>query len=612
MPAPLAFLGGLLALYLLAPLLALLWHLGPQGWAGLRAPGLVGALGVSAASATLSTLVIALTGIPLAYGLARGRSRWLGTLGVLVQLPLAVPPLAARILLVFLFGPYTPLGRLLGGGLTESLGGIVLAQTFVASPFLIVAARSAFAGCDPTLEGVAATLGHGPWGRFRRVALPGAWPGIRAGLLLAWVRALGEFGATMMVAYHPYSLPVYTFVQFGGEGLAATIAPLLAALLLALGVFLLSAATGGVRLRSRAARLAPVPPAPLLPAGAGAVGGPLTVRLAADLGGFRLDLDFAATSRQVVLLGPSGSGKSLTLRLLAGLDRPDAGFVRWGAEVLSDLPVERRGLGYVPQDYGLLPHLPVWAQANFGRAADPALAAAWLRRLDLEALAHRLPAQLSGGQRQRVALLRALACHPRLLLLDEPFSALDAPVRDALRRELRRLQREEGLATLLVTHDPLEARLLAQEVVVLDAGRVLQAGPVRAVFARPASPHVARLLGVPNVFAACAVGDRLVQAAGLRMAVADPLPDLGPPGAVPGWVVCAIRPEHVRLEPGGDLEGVVLDVLDTGYGHEVSVGLAPGLELRADHAGAPPEVGGRCRLTLAAEHVRAWCGGAAG
>src|SRR5208283_5377263 len=137
----------------------------------------------------------------------------------------AMPPLAGGILLLFLVGPYTPLGRLTGGALTDSFTGVVLAQTFVAAPFLIVAARSAFAAVDPSLEGVAATLGHRPWARFWRVSLPVAWPGIRPGLFLAWVRAFGEFGATAMVAYHPYSLPVFTYVQFGSTGLADTLAP---------------------------------------------------------------------------------------------------------------------------------------------------------------------------------------------------------------------------------------------------------------------------------------------------------------------------------------------------------------------------------------------------
>jgi ABC-type Fe3+/spermidine/putrescine transport system ATPase subunit len=134
------------------------------------------------------------------------------------------------------------------------------------------------------------------------------------------------------------------------------------------------------------------------------------------------------------------------------------------------------------------------------RSAEPARAAWWLQTLHLDSLLERLPEQLSGGQRQRVGLARALATDPRVVLLDEPFSALDAPVRAELRRELRRLQREVGLSTVLVTHDPEEAAMLADEIVVVSDGRVLQAGPCREVYRQPISAQVGRLLGIENLF----------------------------------------------------------------------------------------------------------------
>ena len=130
----------------------------------------------------------------------------------------------------------------------------------------------------------------------------------------------------------------------------------------------------------------------------------------------------------------------------------------------------------MPQQPALLPRRTVWRQVTFGAGARPALAAWWLERLGLAGLEDRYPDELSGGQQRRVALARALAVEPRVLLLDEPFTGLDAPVRDRLRRELRRLQREAGLCTVIVTHDPEEAALLADEIIVLDHGRVLQAG----------------------------------------------------------------------------------------------------------------------------------------
>ena len=158
----------------------------------------------------------------------------------MVQLPLALPPVMAGVVLIYLVGPYTTIGSFFGGRLTGSLAGIVLAQTFVAAPFLVIAARSAFAAVEPALDDLAATLGKRPLARFLRVSLPVAAPGIRAGLLLTWLRAFGEYGATVLVAYHPYSLPVFTYVQFSGGGLPDTQAPTVLALAAAIAVVLIS------------------------------------------------------------------------------------------------------------------------------------------------------------------------------------------------------------------------------------------------------------------------------------------------------------------------------------------------------------------------------------
>jgi molybdate transport system permease protein len=175
---------------------------------------------------------------------------------------------------------------------------------------------------------------------------------------------------------------------------------------------------------------------------------------------------------------------------------------------------DRRGVGYVPQGFGLFPGRTVWQQAVFGVDTSPARAAWWLETLHLEGLLDRYPEQLSGGQRQRVSLARALARDPRIVLLDEPFSALDAPVRTELRRELRRLQHDTGLGTVLVTHDPEEAAMLADEIIVITNGRVLQAGPCATVYRRPASVEVGRLLGIDNLGAGFAGEDGTLVAVG--------------------------------------------------------------------------------------------------
>jgi molybdate transport system ATP-binding protein len=214
-----------------------------------------------------------------------------------------------------------------------------------------------------------------------------------------------------------------------------------------------------------------------------------------------------------VLFGPSGSGKTTVLRCLAGLERPARGFIRFGEEIWFDaerglsLPPQRRDIGYVFQEYALFPHLTVARNLAYGLGGLPARergrrVAEMLDLLGLGGLEGRYPAQLSGGERQRVALGRALVRRPRLLLLDEPLSALDAPTREQLRRELRRLLAALVVPALLVTHDRLEALALGDRVVVLDGGRVCQSGPVAEVFSRPAGLAVARVVGVETVEAA--------------------------------------------------------------------------------------------------------------
>jgi molybdate transport system permease protein len=211
-PAPLPWLAGLLVIYLVAPLAAGIQQVWFADWRSVDVASLGRACAISLGSATTATAIIALGGIPLGYLLARLPGRAIASVGFLVQLPLALPPLTSGILLLFLVGYDGWFGGLFGGALTDSFIGIVLAEVFVAAPFLIIAARSSFVAIDPVLEGVAATLGRGPIETFFRVSLPMARQTIAAGLLLSWLRAFGEFGATVMVAYHPYSLPVYTYV----------------------------------------------------------------------------------------------------------------------------------------------------------------------------------------------------------------------------------------------------------------------------------------------------------------------------------------------------------------------------------------------------------------
>jgi molybdate transport system permease protein len=495
--SPLSYLGGLLALYLAIPVVAFLYRLAQPGDRGFGSPGLWSALWTSVAAATISTAIVTVLGIPLAYWLARTSGPLNRLVSLIVLLPLALPPVMSGLVLIYIVGPYTWLGNLFNDELTGTIVGVVLAQTFVAGPFLIIAARTAFEGIDPALEDLAASLGRRPASRFWLVSLRVAAPGIRAGMLLTWLRAIGEYGATVLLAYHPYTLPVFVYVQFSSTGIPGTQAPTALALGVAVTVLLITEIRLAPRLRRRLVLPPPAAPPPAAPPPVEPVA--VSFDLDVSVGTFRLRLGHESASNRIAILGPSGAGKSITLRAIAGFLGPAAGSVRFNGAEVGPVRVEERHVGYVPQGHVLFPGRTVWQQVLFAAGADPALAAWWLRTLRLDGLEGRRPEELSGGQRQRVALARALAFQPRLVLLDEPFTALDAPVREELRRELRRLQRDAGLSTVLVTHDAEEAALLADEIIVIGEGGLLQAGPRAEVFSRPASPQVARLLGIPNL-----------------------------------------------------------------------------------------------------------------
>jgi len=205
------------------------------------------------------------------------------------------------------------------------------------------------------------------------------------------------------------------------------------------------------------------------------------------------------------LLGPSGSGKSTLLRVIAGLERPDAGEVRIAGRDVTALPPQRRGVGFVFQHYAAFKHMTVRDNVGFGlrirgrpKAEIRARVAELLALVQLEGMAGRYPSQLSGGQRQRMALARALAIEPRVLLLDEPFGALDARVREELREWLRRLHERTAVTTVLVTHDQEEAMEVASTIVVMHHGRVEQLGAPVEVYQTPSSPFVMGFVGRVN------------------------------------------------------------------------------------------------------------------
>ena len=255
-----------------------------------------------------------------------------------------------------------------------------------------------------------------------------------------------------------------------------------------------------------------------------------------------------------VLFGASGSGKTTLLRALAGLDRPEEGTITFAGETWLDagagafVPPQRRGVGLLFQDYALFPHLTVAGNVGFGLRRGDAREARVREvadRLGLAELLGRRPAALSGGQRQRVALARALAPRPRLLLLDEPFSALDAPARVELRGELRRTLETSGVPAIVVTHDRVEALALGDRMVVMVDGAIRQVGPVEAVFGAPADVDVARVVGTENVLHA-----RLSRRTdGLAVVAAGPLTLVGvDPGGLEDEAWACIRAEEIVIE----------------------------------------------------------------
>ncbi|WP_029434184.1 ABC transporter ATP-binding protein [Blastococcus sp. URHD0036] len=327
-------------------------------------------------------------------------------------------------------------------------------------------------------------------------------------------------------------------------------------------------------------------------------------------GVLHVELDVHVEDGEVLaVLGPNGAGKSSLLRVLAGLLPPDGGRVEVDGEPWDDvaagvhLPAHRRRLGMVFQDHLLFPHLTVTDNVAFGlrtrgagRRESRAAAREWLARVELAEFGSRRPGELSGGQAQRVALARALAGEPALLLLDEPLSALDARTRLTVRAELRRHLGDFPGSTVLVTHDPVDAMALADRVLVVEEGRVVQAGPPGEVARRPRTDYVARLVGL-SLLAGAGEGATVRLDGGGRVAVAEP---------ASGSVFVAVRPESVALWPDPphgsprnvwpvrlvgatphgatvrcELDGEVPLLADVTAAAFAELGLAPGAELWA-------------------------------
>jgi ABC-type Fe3+/spermidine/putrescine transport system ATPase subunit len=268
-----------------------------------------------------------------------------------------------------------------------------------------------------------------------------------------------------------------------------------------------------------------------------------------------------AAGESHVILGPSGSGKTTLLEAVLGLRAIEAGSLRLAGRDLAAVPMERRGIGYLPQRLALFPHLSVWENIAYGARARRLaeadfrpLAEALVAATGIGALLERRPGTLSGGERQRVALVRALAAKPRLLLLDEPFSALNETLRRELWWLLKRLQAEHGFTTLMITHDLAEAFFLGERISVLIDGRIRQSAAKDTVWHRPATVEVANYLGIHNLFAGTVTetgaGTATIDCPVLGQRLTLPLPADGPTLTPGQAVTLGIRPELVALRDG--------------------------------------------------------------
>lgn len=329
----------------------------------------------------------------------------------------------------------------------------------------------------------------------------------------------------------------------------------------------------------------------------------LEVRLSKRLEEFTVDVDLSLGEELMVLFGPSGAGKTMVLRMISGLVEPDSGTVAIGERVVFDsrggvnTPIRNRGVGYLFQDYALFPHMTVFENISYGISASSEKevnkrVAELVEVTRLTGLEGRYPRELSGGQKQRTALARTLATSPRILLLDEPFSALDHQVREKLRGDLLRVHEIYPVTTVLVTHDLEEAFMLGTRIAVLNEGRIEQFGGREEVFYRPATRNVARFMGVKNIFTGrvgAVVGDTLT----------IECPHLGPIKAHPprgedvaeGQVVSfCIRPEDIPvIRPDKVLHGPVREnLLDCVVTGSTARGSTHVVYLSAAPAGAVP------------------------
>lgn len=488
---------------------------------------------ISLKTASVATLFTFVLGVIAARWMMNYRYWGKGLIDGLFTAPLVLPPTVVGFLLLLLLGKNGGIGKILAQfnlTIVFTWYATVIAATVVAFPLMYKTALGAFKQIDKNLLASAKTLGASEWTIFIKILLPLAKPGLIAGVLLSFARALGEFGATLMLAGSipgkTQTLPIAVF--FAAE--SGEMDKALAWVMVILGISLLVMISVNYwtenqdyRVKSRT-----IPPRwwqkrfkhlkgqakpigtkykyfPILPAEV-----ELDVKIYKKLANFTLDIAFKTPQMPLGLLGSSGAGKSMILRCIAGLETPDKGRIVLNGRVLFDseakinLSPQQRHIGYVFQNYALFPHLTVAQNIAFGLPNNLSsikvgqIVEKQLIEIQIADLGHLYPHELSGGQQQRIALARALASQPDIMLLDEPFSALDTYLRDTLEKLLRnRLMQYKGI-TLFVTHNLEEAYRVCPHLLILQKGKILLKGTKQSIFDNPSLFDVARITGCKN------------------------------------------------------------------------------------------------------------------
>ena len=514
----------------------------------LATPSAQAALWLSIRTCLSSTVVCVVLGVPLALLLARS---WPGVriARILAVLPMTMPPVVAGIALLSTLGNRGLLGAHLkewGAPIAFSTTAVVIAQVFVSMPFLVVTLEAALRSRDKRAEVTARSLGAGPWRVLVQVTLPLATPALARGTALALGRSLGEFGATIAFAGSKEgvtrTMPLAIYLE-REKDTATSLA--LAAVLIGLSFVIVGAtnidwgrvATHLLPRRGlqdheaaasepRGAQVSTQGRDEWLPESPRDGGRGQDLQVAFELADRDVVVDLEVEAgRTTALIGPNGSGKSTVCSVVAGLLDAENGQVVLGGRVLDGpggfVRAGRRRVALLSQEPGVFAHMSVLGNVVFAlrcqgvsRAEATRRARAELAAVGADHLASRPGGALSGGQAARVALARALATGPRLLVLDEPMSALDVTARQEMRRLVARRCAEEGLTLLLVTHDVLDLTALAEDVVVLDRGRVVEQGPTARILSAPRSDFVAHLTGTA-VLTGVVDGD--AEAPGLRL-----------------------------------------------------------------------------------------------